>query len=339
MSEREFPKTVEDIKATLIDIYRHSGQSNFVELLESADSRIEFTENDHWNGGTSYYSLMLDVKVPVFVTVSDKLQDFETDIKAKLDSICRNLSHDFINNVSITPLTSKSSSAGPKAKPTDAEVKHIWKEGFFRLFLSHVSVHKAAIAKLKSELDLRGISAFVAHEDIMPSLEWQDEIVLALRSMHALAALLTTDFHSSNWTDQEIGFALGKGVLVVPVRLGSEPYGFLGKVQALSGSLEQFDQVANRLSIALLNHSSTHRHMRKGLVLAFEAADSHLTAIELSKMIAMVEDFADAERTLMQRVCRENHQVFNAAGVVSRVCSAIGVPEPSKVIERDALPF
>ncbi len=29
--------------------------------------------------------------------------------------------------------------------------------------------------------------------------------------MDALAALLTTDFHDSNWTDQEVGFAIGRG--------------------------------------------------------------------------------------------------------------------------------
>ena len=32
--------------------------------------------------------------------------------------------------------------------------------------------------------------------------------------MHVLVALLTPDFHESKWTDQEVGFAIGKGVLV-----------------------------------------------------------------------------------------------------------------------------
>src|SRR5207245_411296 len=117
---------------------------------------------------------------------------------SKLATICRDLSNDQIGSVTITPLTSKSTSIGPRPKPADAEVRHIWKDGFFRLFLSHVSAHKVAAAKLKSELQFRGISAFVAHEDIIPSSEWQNEIELALRSMHALAALLTPDFHHSD---------------------------------------------------------------------------------------------------------------------------------------------
>jgi hypothetical protein len=339
MAENGFPKAVEDVVATLVDIYRHQGNSEIVEILESASARFELTDFDNWNGGTSTYALMLDIPVPLFASAESKLEEIEKGICSKLATICRDLSNDHIGSVTITPLTSKSTSIGPRPKPADTEVRHIWKDGFFRLFLSHVSAHKIAVAKLKSELQVRGISSFVAHEDITPSLEWQNEIELALRSMHALAALLTPDFHPSNWTDQEVGFALGKGVLVVPVRLGTDPYGFIGKVQGLSGSLDQPARMASLLSTTLLNHPSTRRHMRKGLASAFAAADSFVNAISLSKVIATVKDFAEDEKALIQNACKENDQVFNATGVVSRVCLAIGVPNPNTVSEADDVPF
>jgi len=63
--------------------------------------------------------------------------------------------------------------------------------------------------------------------------KWQDEIENALHSMDAFAALMTQDFHDSDWTDQEVGFALARGVPVIAVQLGRVPYGFLGKFQAL----------------------------------------------------------------------------------------------------------
>lgn len=339
MAENGFPKAVEDVVATLVDIYRHQGNSEIVEILESASARFELTDFDNWNGGTSTYALMLDIPVPLFASAESKLEEIEKGICSKLAAICRDLSNDHIGSVTITPLTSKSTSIGPKPKPADGEVRHIWKDGFFRLFLSHVHAHKIAVAKLKSELQVRGISSFVAHEDITPSLEWQNEIELALRSMHALAALLTPDFHPSNWTDQEVGFALGKGILVVPVRLGTDPYGFIGKVQGLSGSLDQPARTASLLSNTLLNHPSTHRHMRKGLASAFAAADSSVNAISLSKVIVTVKDFAEDEKALIQNACKENDQVFNATGVVSRVCLAIGVPNPNTVSEADDVPF
>ncbi|MGA3309432.1 MAG: hypothetical protein ABSD08_12570 [Xanthobacteraceae bacterium] len=51
--------------------------------------------------------------------------------------------------------------------------------------------------------------------------------------MNAFAALMTKDFHDSLWTDQEVGFALARGVPVIAVKLERDPYGFLGKFQAL----------------------------------------------------------------------------------------------------------
>ena len=339
MAENGFPKAVEDVVATLMDIYRHQGYSEIVEILESAHARFELTNFDNWNGGTSTYALLLDIPVPLFASIESRLEDIEKGICSKLATISRNLSNDHIGSVTITPLTSKSTSIGPRPKPADAEVRHIWKDGYFQLFLSHVSTHKIAVARLKSELQVRGISSFVAHEDITPSLEWQNEIELSLSSMHALAALLTPDFHPSNWTDQEVGFALGKGVLVVPVRLGINPYGFIGKVQGLSGSLDQPAQMASLLLKALLNHPSTHRHMRKGIASAFAAAESYVDAIILSKVIGLLKDFAEDEKIMIHNACKENYQVINATGVVSRVCSAIDIPEPKKPSEADDIPF
>lgn len=45
----------------------------------------------------------------------------------------------------------------------------IWKDGCFRLFLSHKSEHKDIASDIKEEISLYGISCFVAHEDIHPT--------------------------------------------------------------------------------------------------------------------------------------------------------------------------
>lgn len=75
----------------------------------------------------------------------------------------------------------------------------------------------------------------MAHETIKPGELWQQEIRAALGSMHAMAALITPDFPASSWTDQEVGWALGSSVYVLPVRRGADPYGFLGEVQGIQG--------------------------------------------------------------------------------------------------------
>ena len=114
--------------------------------------------------------------------------------------------------------------------------KRIWGEEGFRVFLSHKTDVKKETADLKERLRLFGISCFVAHEDIHPTKAWQDEIENALASMDGFIALMTADFHDSEWTDQEVGFALARGVPLIAVRLGRDPYGFIGKFQGLSST-------------------------------------------------------------------------------------------------------
>ena len=124
---------------------------------------------------------------------------------------------------------------GTRVVAPDAN-KRIWGDDGFRLFLSHKSEVKQETAALKEGLKLFGITCFVAHEDIHPTKAWQDEIENALSSMDGFVALMTENFHDSNWTDQEVGFAFARGVPIVAVRLGKDPYGFIGKFQGLSST-------------------------------------------------------------------------------------------------------
>ena len=103
-----------------------------------------------------------------------------------------------------------------------------WEPSHFKLFLSHLSSFKQTTGKLQAALRKFGISAFVAHVEIEPTREWLDEIEAGLHSMDALAAILMPGFKESNWTDQEVGVAVGRGVLIIPIMRGLN-----GQVSAL----------------------------------------------------------------------------------------------------------
>ncbi len=45
--------------------------------------------------------------------------------------------------------------------------------------------------------------------------------------MDALCALLIEGFDTSNWTDQEVGAAIGQKKLVIPIIRDLNPYGFI----------------------------------------------------------------------------------------------------------------
>lgn len=141
-----------------------------------------------------------------------------------------------------------------------------WLPGHFRLFLSHVSKFKEKTAQLRNALREFGVSGFVAHEDIEPTREWQDEIEKALMSMDALVAILTPGFKESNWTDQEVGVAVGRDVLVIPIRKGLDPYGFIAKYQGLQGQGRTVRQVAGAVFSILKSNPRTKARIADVLV-------------------------------------------------------------------------
>lgn len=117
----------------------------------------------------------------------------------------------------------------------------------FRLFISHISKDKAIATRLKTALAPYSIAGFVAHEDIHPTLPWQDEIERGLQTMHALIAVHTPGFSASIWTQQEVGYALGRGVKVISFKMGEDPTGFIGKHQALPRRDRTADQIADEI--------------------------------------------------------------------------------------------
>lgn len=314
----KFPENVESIVATLVSLFRHQENHAVCEILDNATSRIEMTDYDNWDGGTEYFTLFLDLPLKVFAPIEPRLSEWENTIADKLSRVLRNMGNTQLNNVTISPILEQP----PKAlafKVASVEVEHLWQPGMLRLFLSHISADKVAVSGLKSALIELGVSSFVAHEDIEPTFEWQREIEFALDSMHALVALLTLDFSSSRWTDQEVGFALGKGLLVIPVRLGLDPYGFIGKFQGAPGKLDRPGSLASGIVDLLLKNHKTAEIMREALVVALQNSRSYSTSIVVSKKLEILKSFTSDQLTRLENACKINRQVAQASGVVKRI--------------------
>ncbi|WP_309662155.1 toll/interleukin-1 receptor domain-containing protein [Sphingomonas sp.] len=114
----------------------------------------------------------------------------------------------------------------------------------FRLFISHVSKDKSIATRLKECLAPHGIAGFVAHEDIHPTLEWQVEIERALQTMDAFIAVHTEGFSKSVWTQQEVGYALGRGTKIISFKMGEDPTGFISRQQALARKQRSAEAIA-----------------------------------------------------------------------------------------------
>lgn len=132
----------------------------------------------------------------------------------------------------------------------------------FRLFISHLAIHKNKATRLKSCLVRYGIDGFVAHEDIEPTLEWQNEIENALRTMDAFLAIHTAGFSKSIWAQQEVGYAVGRGVQTISLQMGEDPTGFISKHQALRRGDRKAEEVAGEIDGILAKDPRTREKLK-----------------------------------------------------------------------------
>lgn len=149
-----------------------------------------------------------------------------------------------------------------------------WKNGFFRVFVSHLSSNKSRMSMLKAGLATWGISAFIAHEDIEASREWRDEVEAGLETMEVLVAVVEPGFKESDWCTQEIGYALGRKVDVIPLRAGLDPFGFFGKYQGVQIKGKLPEHVASDITQILLKKPQHREKVIQSMSMAFSALNS-----------------------------------------------------------------
>lgn len=198
-----------------------------------------------------------------------------------------------------------------------------WHADHFRVFLSHLSSQKVLTAELQSELLHYGITSFVAHNDIEPTLEWQVEIESALRTCDSLVALLHEGFHASYWTDQEVGYVMGRGQPVFAVRLGQDPYGFIGKFQGFNGNGKESSEIARELFDTYRLNKQTQTRMAGAIVRMLERSSSFANAKYNVGLLEDLEYWEPEFSVRIQKAVEENGQVESSWGVPERVTALI----------------
>ena len=316
-------ENIEDIVRTLAHILRERGQQLPVNILRNANIDIRETNYDNWNGGTYGYTLDLQVPVDLYAEIQDNVEAVEKDLLSKLKPLLRSYENEFLENVIIAPKLMKSASEVERTAEEDSihiEQIKFWRQGYFRLFLSHISKHKVEASQIQKTLAKCAISVFVAHEDIEPTKEWQNEIELALSSMDALAVLLTEGFSESKWCDQEVGVAIGRKVLVVPIRAGIDPYGFIGKYQGIAGLSKETEELCSNVFDILAKHDTTKTRITTALVAKLCGAESFAESkTTVGLLSSLKENITPKMAEKLLAAAESNGQVYNSFGVVDKI--------------------
>ena len=239
--------------STVAELLKEEKLTDAYSIFVGGDVTSFVVDHDDWNGGIDFYSVEITVDVKTYVDLRKRgiVEDVCGQI-AEAFNVCMNNIPDSVRSVSLTP-----SSTATFDERKIAEPSSYWKVGYYKVFISHVSKYKESASNLKLMLEPYGISAFVAHEDIKPSKEWEVEIEKALFSMNALCAILTPDFKESTWCDQECGYAFGKNVLTIPIDKGQLPYGMFGKIQAIKSEGKNAQQIAENVFDAIVSNDKS----------------------------------------------------------------------------------
>ncbi len=213
----------------------------------------------------------------------------------------------------------------PEARsvPPEPDVEGLWLPDRLRVFISHIHPARAEVTDIARFLEGYGCTCFVAHTQIEPSQDWRDVIERALASCHALVAYVTEEFHASSWTDQEVGWAIGRGVTVVPVNAGSQPYGFFGAIQAIQlgelGPWQLAFSVFRAIAIGSFRASPTRRRQApeaaRAVVRAFcNCGSFDVTRARFSLLELIPKDLWTREMVAeLERAAAENDQISEAS--------------------------
>ena len=195
----------------------------------------------------------------------------------------------------------------------DVEESRFWQPGHFRLFLSHLSSFRGRTSALQRALKVFGVSSFVAHVDIRPTRKWEQEIENALFSMDALVAILMPGFKASDWTDQEVGVAVGRGVPIIPIMKGLTPYGFIAKYQGFDAGGKSVGQVSRAIVDILLENEMSGNKMWTALVDTLAIAP---TESEASSKLEVLESLGEIPEPYLKRLRERVDEggVFRSAG-------------------------
>ena len=204
-------------------------------------------------------------------------------------------------------------------KPPSTTDPSFWREGHFKLFITHLAKHKVAAETLRKALLDHHISGFVAHSDIAPALEWQDEILRALNTADALVALLHKGFRDSYWTDQEIGIALGRGLLPLSISYSQAPYGFIGRYQALPGRGKSYEDLSKEVFTVLKTRPQTRRRIAEATVHKFSESGNFEQAKRNMTLLESLEYWDASLTKLAKAAAAENGQITDAWGVPQRL--------------------
>lgn len=110
------------------------------------------------------------------------------------------------------------------------------------VFISHASKDDVDFKIIEESLKNIRFAWFIAEEDIELSEEWEYKILNQLNESSIIIPILSENFKKSNYCNLEVGIALQRNMLIIPLSIGDvDSYGFFKRFQ--SKNINDFSQI------------------------------------------------------------------------------------------------
>lgn len=203
----------------------------------------------------------------------------------------------------------------PSATRVLVPAKDVTPAKVIKTFISYSSRDKRIAGVFKNRLEGLGIGleVFLAHEDIMGSKEWEDEIVYSLERSEIFVPLITENFYDSEWTNQESGMARITKQLIIPICWKVTPQGFTKRYQAIFVKDEDnFLDVCDQIREIISQHPILGKHIVDAAIANFVDSGSFDETRRQFRNIRQIKHFSPEQIRTLVRGSNGNNQVYAA---------------------------
>lgn len=181
------------------------------------------------------------------------------------------------------------------------------------IFLSHSDKDKKIAMDIKKKLEPRGIYVFVAHEDINGGTYWEDELFSEIQNCDVFMVLFSKEFHSSNYTDQEIGIALRSSKPILPVCIDEiRPYGFTTKFQGIITDSSIPKTAVRKILDFVKDYLPTENLIVNELIRRLKEAYSYNEAHYVAREIDRYDDLTSEQVNNIAKAYDKNPEIYQS---------------------------
>lgn len=181
-----------------------------------------------------------------------------------------------------------------------------------RMFFSYSTKDKKIVGELKDKLEKIGFEVFLAHEDLKPLVEWQEEIIKNLVRCDIFIPVFTENFKESEWTNQEVGIAVATNKFIIPLQVTVAPFGFIGKFQSLKANATDLEVTTKEIVKLIKNRSQFSEDLKNFVINSLALSGSFEDAKVRSKLLEDFENFSQEQVNRILTATKENNQIHSS---------------------------